>query len=247
MAKKIYIDPGHGGTDPGATGFGAQEADIVLTVSKYLQTELKRQGLAVKMSREKDIAKSLSARCSEANTWGADVVVPIHCNAHADASASGTETWIYKTGGNAENLAKKVQPNLVSALGTKNRGIKEGNLAMVRDTKAPAILIELAFITNKADNAKLVSAAYQKKAAVAICKGICSYLGISYKEETKKATTKDKLKKKFKDASSIPAWAEDEVLEVVEKGLMVGDDKGKFNPNATVTRAQLAVILARLK
>lgn len=234
---KIYIDAGHGGTDPGAVGFGAKEAAVNLAVAECLQTELTRQGVSVKMSRTTDATKSLTARCSEANTWGADIVVSIHCNAYTDASASGTETWIYKKGGKAEKIAKKVQPNLVSAFGTKNRGVKEGNLAMVRDTKAPAILCELAFLANKADNAKLVSAAYQKKAAVAICKGVCSYLGISYKEESMA----------YKDEKSIPAWAKDAVKEVTEKGLMKGDDAGNFRPNDPVTRAELAVVLARLK
>lgn len=233
---KIYIDPGHGGSDPGAVGFGVREAAVNLIVAKLLQDELARQGHAVKMSRTEDTLKTLAVRCREANTWGADIVISIHCNAWETEAAHGTGVYIYKKGGNAEKLAKKVQPLLVSALGTRDRSITEGNLAMVRDTKAPAILCELAFITNKADNAKLVSAAYQKKAAVAICKGVCSYLGTSYKEDTMN----------YKDEKKIPAWAKAAVERVTKKGLMQGDASGKFRPNDPVTRAELAVVLDRL-
>lgn len=245
MAKvyKVYVDAGHGGSDPGAIGIGnVHEADVNLLVAKYLQTELKRQGISVKMSRTTDATKALNDRPKEANKWGADIVVSIHCNAFDKASANGTETLIYKKGGNAEKIAKKVQPNLISVLKTTDRGVKEGNLAMVRDTKAPAILVELAFVTNRDDCSKLINTTYQKNCAVAICKGICSYLGFTYKkEETKVAKTK------FKDEAKIPAWALDAVKEAADDKLMVGDEKGNFRPNDPITRAEFAVVLQRLR
>lgn len=238
MATKVYVDAGHGGTDPGAIGInGVKESTITLAVAKYLQTELKRQGITVKMSREKDTAKALATRCNEANKFGANIVVSIHCNAHPKADANGTETFIYKKGGNAEKIANKVQPNLVSTLGTTNRDVKEGNLAMVRDTKAPAILCELAFITNKNDCAKLTQATHQKKCAVAICKGICSYLGISYKGEAIVSVVTNDYSKH---------WGAKAIQKMVDTKIMVGDGNGTFRPNDKITRAEVAQTIANL-
>lgn len=241
MATKIYVDAGHGGNDPGAVGIGAvKESTITLAVAKYLQTELNRQGITVKMSRDSDVAKSLKTRCNEANKFGADIVVSIHCNAYEYTSATGTETYVYKLGGNAEKIANKVQANLVSALSTKDRGVKVGNLAMVRDTNAPAILCELAFITNEAECSKVNNSAGQKKCAVAICKGICTYLGITYKEETTAVNTN--VKTDYKGH-----WAEKAIDYVVEKKYMVGDGNGTFRPNDKLTRAEMAQILYNIE
>ena len=238
--KKIYIDAGHGGADSGAVGVGGvKESEINLAAAKLLKTELLRQGFTVQMSRENDCNKTLAERSREANAFGADVVVSVHANAYSDASASGTETYVYKKGYNAEKIATQVQKNLVEALGTKNRGVKEGNLAILRDTDAPAVLCELAFATNKEDCAKLTNAAYRKKAAVAICKGICAYLGVNYQAEPKPIT--------FLDQEAIPSWAKEAVEKVAAKGLMAGDAEGTFRPNDPVTRAELAVILARME
>ena len=224
---KIYVDAGHGGTDPGAIGVGqVKEADITLKVAKYLCTELERQNIDVKMSRNSDDYKKLSTRTTEANNYGANLVISIHCNAFANATAAGTEVYIYKKGGNAEKLANKVQTNLLSVLGTTNRGVKEGNLAMVRDTKAPAILCELGFITNKNDCAKLVKSSYQKNCAIAICKAVCSYLNISYKGET----TMDYNNH----------WAKDAIEKMIETKIMVGDNQGTFRPDDTITRGEVA-------
>ena len=234
MATNIYIDPGHGGTDPGAISNNAKESAITLVVAKYLQTELKRQGFSVKMSRETDTNKSLATRCSEANKFGADIVISLHLNAYTDPSANGTETFVYKKGSNAEKIANLVQKNLVAALGTKNRGVKEGNLAMVRDTNAPAILCELGFITNENDHIKLVNTVYQKESAIAICKGICTYFGVSYKGEVKVNN----------DYST--HWAKDAIQKMVDTKIMIGDGKGKFRPNDEITRAEVAQTIANL-
>lgn len=239
---KVYVDAGHGGNDCGAVGVGkVHEANINLIVAKHLEAELKRQGISVKMSRTADTTKELNDRPKEANKWGADIVVSVHCNAYANASANGTETFVYKKGGNAEKIANKVQPNLISVLKTTDRGVKEGNLAMVRDTKAPAILVELAFVTNQKDCAKLVNATYQKNCAIAICKGICSYLGITYKKEETKVANKTK----FKDEAKISYWAVDSVKKVADAGIMIGDTSGNFNPKSNITREEFAVVIAR--
>lgn len=232
---KIYVDAGHGGKDVGAVGIGnVHEADINLTVCKYLQEELKRQGIEVKMCRTTDVYKDLKSRTSEANKWGADIVCSVHCNAFEDASANGTEVFCYKKGGKGEKIATYVQNELLSVLGTKSRGVKEGNLAMVRDTIAPAILCELGFITNKTDCAKIT--ANEKNCAIAICKGICTYLGIKYKGETKVKVdnTPDKYAKEAVD------WA-------VKEGILKGDENGNYKLHENVTRQDMLVFLHRAK
>ena len=230
---KVYVDAGHGGKDVGAIGIGnVHEADINLNVCKHLQTELQRQGIEVKMCRTTDVFKDLKARTSEANKWGADIVCSVHCNAFKDVTANGTEVFCYKMGGNGEKIATYVQNELLSVLGTKSRGVKEGNLAMVRDTNAPAILCELGFITNASDCSKI--RANEKNCAIAICKGICKYLGITYKGETK--VTNDYSKH----------WAKKAIEYCIEKKYMVGDGKGKFRPNDKLTRGEMAQILYNL-
>ena len=141
--------------------------------------------------------------------------------------------------GNAEKAATKVLNELVTTLGTKNRGVKESNFAIVRKTKAPAFLCELAFITNESDCKKLL--AKKKESAIAICKGICSYAGITYKKEDTKVS-----KTKFKDESKMSSWAIDSIKKVSEAGIMNGDANGNFNPKANLTREEAAVIVAKL-
>ncbi len=234
--KKIYIDPGHGGTDPGAVGIAnIEEGDITLAVAKYLKVELERQKVSVKMSRTTDASKTLATRSAEANSWGADIVCSVHCNSYEKTSANGTEVLIYKKGGNAEKIANKVLANLVKTLKTTNRGVKErSDLHILKKTNAPAILCELAFISNKADKEKIDEAKEQKACAIAICKGICEYLGIAYKEEKE-------VKKDY-----IGHWAESAIEEMVEKEIMVGDGKGTFRPDDAITRGEVAKTISNL-
>lgn len=235
--NKIYVDAGHGGKDPGAVGINdIEEEDITLSVAKYLEAELKRQkDITTKMSRTGDTTKSVNARAKEANDWGADFFCSLHCNSYDEESANGTETLIYAKGGNAEKIAIKVHNNLVSVLKTEDRGIKERpDLCVLRDTKAPAILCEIAFISNKVDKSKIDEAAEQKAVAVAICKGICQYFGITYKGETTMTN----------DYSN--HWAEKAIQKMIDTKIMVGDGKGTFRPNDSITRAEVAQTIYNL-
>lgn len=178
---KIYIDAGHGGSDSGALGNGLKEKDINLAVSKRIEYHLKRHGHTLYMSRSNDSTLSLAQRSSSANSTKSDIFVSVHCNA-SNGQGLGLETYCYKFGGNGEKLARKIQDSIVSAkLYTKNRGVKEGNFHVIRETSMPACLVELAFIDNVEDSKLLREK--QEQFAVAITKGILSYFGQSYKEE----------------------------------------------------------------
>lgn len=189
MSKKVYIDLGHGGADSGAIckARNVFEKNIVLEVGKILDSKLKACGLEVKLSRTNDITKSLPQRTTEANNWGADCLVSIHVNdaskkdkngnSVTDYAAHGLETYCYKF--KYRKLADCVHSEMIKAgLYTKDRGVKEGNLHMVRESKMSACLVELFFINNEDDVNKLVNK--KDEFATAIAKGICAYLGVKY-------------------------------------------------------------------
>ena len=182
----IYIDPGHGGSDPGAVGSQSKEKDINLAVAKLVSAGLQARGIDAPLTRTGDTRLSESAntdlnlRVLAANNRKADYFISIHCNANAGPSGTGTETYVYGYGGKAEKLAHSVQSEVVKAIGLANRGVKTGNFAVIRDTRMPAILIEMGFINNPSDEAILLSR--QHDFAQAIVNGVLGYLGMQKEE-----------------------------------------------------------------
>ena len=180
---KIMIDPGHGGQDPGAVGpTGVQEKMITLAVAKKV-ADILRSVAEVRLTREDDRAlgdtksTDLTTRANMANAWGADCFVSIHCNSAGNSTAVGTETYCYALGGQGEKLARAIHTRLI-AKGLPDRGIKTADFAVLRQTKMPAALVELAFISNPTEEAMLESPAYQDRAAQAIAEGIADYMGV---------------------------------------------------------------------
>jgi N-acetylmuramoyl-L-alanine amidase len=255
---KIYIDPGHGtdidgSKDPGALGpNGEKESTVALAVGKYLQAECARQGWSTLMSRTTEwTTKVLAERASEANKWGADIIISLHCNSFRDPQAHGSETLVYKYGGKAEKVGRKVLDGMLTEVPLYSRGCKEQNVYILRATNAPATLCELAFISNPTECKKLTDPTYQKKWARGICKGICWYLNVKYKPEVVEAPAPEKPKEEvkldlYKDWKDVPDWAKSSVELVTAKKLMSGDDKGYFNPKQLLTRAEAAVMEANL-
>lgn len=179
---KICIDPGHGGMDPGAVGpTGLKEKDIVFDIATRLGKILTANGINIKYTRKTDIFVGLSERAAIANKWGADYFVSVHCNAATSRSAGGTETYHYAGSAKGKALANCIQTELVNTLKLTNRGIKTANFAVLRETSMPAVLAEVAFISNPAEEKKLADPAFRQKAAEAIARGICKYLGIGFK------------------------------------------------------------------
>lgn len=178
MAKKVFIDPGHGGNDSGAIGVNnLLEKDINLSVAKKVYNLLKNQDLDVRLSRDDDKTLSLNDRTSAANSWNADCFISIHCNAF-NGEAFGIETYSYTTSTN--DLATNVHEEVLKTKAyTKNRGTKTANFYVLRYTNMRACLIELAFIDNVEDSKILLQK--QDELAQAIAKGICKYLGLEYK------------------------------------------------------------------
>jgi N-acetylmuramoyl-L-alanine amidase len=185
---KIAEDPGHGGADSGAVGpSGVQEKNITLPVAKMV-AEYLAPIAEVMLTRTDDSIPGgnpdteLSFRAKMANDWGADLFVSIHCNAAADPAANGTETYHMPGSQKGATLAGAIQSRLVSALGLRDRGVKQANYAVLRRTSMPAVLVEIAFISNPTEEALLKSSDFQRKAARAIAQGIADYLGIALPE-----------------------------------------------------------------
>lgn len=177
--KIIVVDAGHGGSDPGALGYGMQEKDITLITSKHLRDYLTKAGAEVVMTRDTDIFHSLEKRVSIANNTAGQVFVSIHANAF-NGTANGTETYYNEDNPkSADNkkLATFIQKRmLIPELDMKDRGVKEANFYVIRyQNKMASTLIELGFIDQKDDAAKLASDTWRKKAAYQIHLGIKDY------------------------------------------------------------------------
>jgi N-acetylmuramoyl-L-alanine amidase len=178
----VVIDPGHGGTDPGAVYGGINEKDLNLDIAKRLNELLKSKNIKTYMTREDDVFVGLYERAYIANDMKATLFVSIHNNAYY-TKYKGTETLYYpqvtsSSGFNGKRFAQIVQDELIKALGTHNRGIVERpNLVVLKATKMPAILAEIAFMTNSEDLANLKSEEFRQKAAQALCDSIIKALG----------------------------------------------------------------------
>ncbi len=178
----IVIDPGHGGSDPGATHGGVYEKDLNLDIAKRLNALLKSKNIKTYMTREEDIFVGLYERAYIANDMKATLFVSIHNNAYY-AKYKGTEILYYpqvtsSSGFNGKRFAQIAQEDLVNALGTQDRGIVERpKLVVLKATKMPAILAEIAFMTNSGDLANLKSEEFRQKAAQALCDSIIKALG----------------------------------------------------------------------
>ncbi|MBQ3840513.1 MAG: N-acetylmuramoyl-L-alanine amidase [Fibrobacter sp.] len=173
MAKRICIDAGHGGSDPGAKNGTYKEKNAALGIAFELGLVLYRGGYEVYFTRTNDTAVSLADRCTISNLAGADLFVSVHLNSSTSASAAGIETYVYRNASaTARNVADNVQKKLIEATGSKNRGVKESGFYVLKNTKSPAILVETGFISNTTECKKLFTTDYQRTLAKAIYGGI---------------------------------------------------------------------------
>ena len=175
----VVIDPGHGGPDPGAIGIGGmRETDIVLEVSKQVKQLLSDKGVKVRLTRKNEVGLDLPPRVSFANKMDADVFVSIHANASRGkrGDINGLETFYFR-GWRGRLLAKRIQKQILRVSpGSPDRGVKQGRFYVIKNTKMPAVLVEIGFLTGRLDARRLEKAAHRKRIAYAISKGILEYL-----------------------------------------------------------------------
>lgn len=184
--RKVFIDAGHGGKDPGAVGpSGLRESDVCLQISYLIAKSLNALNFRVTMSRDDNSSLSIANRASKANELNADIFISIHCNA-ATSNAKGLETWYANGSKNGILLASALQESIVNCLLPTNRGIKndstnerfKNGITILRQTKMPAALIELDFISNPQIEMILSSPKIQEKYASAVAVGVNRYFEI---------------------------------------------------------------------
>ena len=181
----IGIDPGHGGSDPGALGYNGSsypdEADINLDIALKLKSSLAGQGANVGISRSSDSYLSLSSRVNYINNLNPDAFISIHCNSFSDSSAHGTETYWHSYGTTADKtFATAIQNKMVSAFGTTNRGVKQDQFYVLSvSSSIPAILAEMLFISNQSEFNYITTSSGKQTAVTAFDNGIKEFLNIS--------------------------------------------------------------------
>ncbi|MEK4449948.1 N-acetylmuramoyl-L-alanine amidase [Paenibacillus sp. FSL L8-0506] len=186
--KKVWIDAGHGGKDPGAVANGLKEKDIVLSVALEIKKRLETNydGVQVLLTRSTDVFLELKERTNLANKAGADILVSIHGN--AGGGSGGFETFRYTKASAAsvalQNVLHTAIMNTLNkvAVGVINRGQKSDNLHMVRESKMPAVLTENLFLDVATDAAKLKKDAVIQAIIEGHVIGIANYLGLKIKE-----------------------------------------------------------------
>lgn len=204
---KIFIDPGHGGNDPGAVGNGLREKDVVLDISKRIEAKLKEyEGVETKLSRTDDRTLSLKQRTDDANSWGADYLASIHVNAF-NGSANGYKDFIFNGNVPSSTVARQ---NIMHEEIRKetsffnNRGKKRANFHMLRESRMDAILTENGFIDNKADADRLKQPSTLDAIAQGHVNGFVKIFGL------KKKPTNDPIYRVIVDGKQIFALREKE-------------------------------------
>lgn len=184
--KKLVIDLGHGGNDPGAIGqCGTHEADIVLAIGKEIEILLKGYKVDYKFTRLTNKSVSLLERCRIANGFNADYFVSIHINSASDKSVRGVEVFKYSnSNGKINKFCDDVCRDISKQLSIRNRGPKIGNqLYVVKNTKMPAALIEVDFISNKDCERDLKDLNNIKKLSKIIFDRLIDMVGLETKDD----------------------------------------------------------------
>ncbi len=178
MSNLIIIDPGHGGFDPGAIGpSGLMEKDVNLDIAVKVYELLKNKGYEVRLTRENDDFVSLKDRVELANNLEALLYISIHTNSSNSKYSEGTEVFIApEKVTDSLLMANLLQEELLQEIKRFDRGVKQDNLYVIKYTQMPAVLVEVAFISNPHEEALLESELFKRKAATAIANGVLKYL-----------------------------------------------------------------------
>lgn len=175
--RVIAIDPGHGGSDPGAIGpQGIFEKDVVLDISLKLGRLLEKAGAQVVYTRRDDTYISVFERPKIAQAARAEVLVSVHANAYLKQVARGTETLYNPANLDNFHLARALQRSLVDAIQLVDRGlVPRTNLALLNGASIPTALVEVAFVNHPEEEQLLISRAFQQRAAEGLFDGLVNY------------------------------------------------------------------------
>ena len=195
-SKTIFLDPGHGGRDSGAYYYNVAEKDLNMQVYRKLRKKLEELGYKVLTSRDSDIdVDFITERSRMVNKTNSDIFISIHFNATGSAysKSSGIQTYSYSDEPNypskinpywhnhpdrmseSKRLAAAIHSSLLAETGAKDAGLLERSFAVLRETAKPAVLLELGYIDNFAENQQIRDSHYQDKLVAGIVKGIQKY------------------------------------------------------------------------
>jgi len=174
---RVVIDPGHGGRDPGATSVvGFHEKDLVLDVARQIEEELKARGAVVRLTRSGDRYLELEERPAVANLWKADAFASIHADSAENRSASGLTVYVSRSPDRQSlHLANAVLKHAALAR-VPTRGVRQANYRVLVHANVPAVLIELGFLSNRFEAARLGTQPYQQQVARAVAAGIAEFV-----------------------------------------------------------------------
>ena len=202
--RRVILDPGHGGQDPGASNphRNLEEKSITLELAQRVQAILQKYNVDTRLTRNGDQTTDLDQRCLLANRWGADLFVSIHLNAAANADSSGIETHILPPAGcpitassfigsreraafpgNRHDeanllLGYYLQRSLIKYTRMEDRGVRRSRFYVIRNVDSPAALVECGFISSRNDRTKITTAAYRENVVRGIAEGILTYLNM---------------------------------------------------------------------
>ena len=209
MIKKVFLGVGHGGTDPGAVANGLREKDVNLGIALAAREHLERAGVEVLLSRYRDEDDSLAEEIRDCNAYGPDLAVDVHNNA---GGGGGFKAYCSLVGGASRKLAENIEVR-VKAIGQNSRGVKTrpypgkpslDYYGFIRETKAPAVLCEFAFL-DTADRDAVDSPADQEAMGKALAMGILDTLGIPWQSPEKWAVRIQHFTRR-EDAAETAGW-----------------------------------------
>ncbi len=174
--KTIVLDPGHGGKDVGSIGgAGTYEKDVTLLTARNVERKLKEQGARVVMTREADTTISLKERTAIAQTEQADLFISIHFDAFETGDVYGMTTYYNKP--QDRGIAETLHDQLFKTdMDTKDRGVQFGDYHVIRENAKPAVLLELGYISNRTEEARMKTESFQARISKAIASGVIEVL-----------------------------------------------------------------------
>lgn len=227
---KIYIDPGHGGNDPGAIGpTGLKEKDINLNIAVNVGQILQKHEVDAVLTRQDDSRIELADRVKIANDNKANYFICIHVNSASNPAVTGTETFAFPGSDSGTKFASAIQKALVDEINLADRGVKHKDFFVLKNTKMPAALVEVAFINNPEEEKLLKDQKFLYKAATGIAKGVLEFLGIKYKDNSGAS-------------DSISSWAKDAMKWATSREINLTDGS---MPKEAVSLERLVTILYR--
>jgi N-acetylmuramoyl-L-alanine amidase len=173
LGKRVVIDPGHGGTDRGASAAGLVEAELAWDLATRLEGRLAAHGVTPYLTRGRDVTRTDAERADFGNATGADLLLSLHVDAHHNPRASGVATYHFGTGSGVtstigEKLAGLVHREVVARTGMLDCRTHSKTWELLRRTRMPVVRIDLGYLTNPGDAALLADPAFRDVAAEAI-------------------------------------------------------------------------------